>query len=88
MGHSPDPPAEDPVVKRLRARQIRELAELDEEENERLKRAFTISRGTRAFSRVPTRGNNPSANAQGGRISRPVTRMRRGGGNNPRSQIE
>jgi hypothetical protein len=72
MSSSPDVPEEDPAVKRLRSRQLRELAELDEEENERLKKAFQVSRGVRAFSRVSTTGN-AADNARGGRVSRPIT---------------
>ncbi len=44
-------PEEDPSVRVLRERQVRELAELDEEENLRLKTAFRRSRGIRAFRR-------------------------------------
>ena len=44
-------PTEDPSVRVLRDRQVRELAELDEEENLRLKTAFRRSRGIRAFRR-------------------------------------
>ncbi len=51
IGGGPKPPKEDPAVKVLRARQIRELADLDEEENRRLKSAFRTSRGIRAFRR-------------------------------------
>lgn len=87
MGSSPKPPAEDPAVKRLRARQIEELAELDEEENERLKRAFSVSRGVRAFTRAPTRGNNAAANAAGGRVSRPRSIVTGGGSGGPKTQI-
>ncbi len=44
-------PEEDPAVDVLRQRQVRDLAELDEEENRRLKTAFRTSRGIRAFRR-------------------------------------
>lgn len=70
---SPDIPEEDASVKRLRDRQIESLAELDEEENRRIKTAFRVSRGARAFRRVATSGNAPS-NAAGGRASRPTDR--------------
>lgn len=89
MSKTPSPPQEDPSVKKLRERQVRELIELDEEENERLKKAFRVSRGARAFSRTPTTGN-AADNAQGGRASVPnsggraSTPRRRGG---PATQI-
>lgn len=46
---SPKPPKEDPAVGELRDRRIRDLAELDEETNRRIKTATASSRGTRAF---------------------------------------
>lgn len=48
----PKVPKEDPSVGQLRDRQIEQLAKLDEEENERLKRAFVNVRGVRAFRRT------------------------------------
>lgn len=50
-GDVPALPEEDPSIRILRERQVRELAELDEEENRRLKTAFRSSRGIRAFRR-------------------------------------
>ena len=47
----PGLPTEDARVTALRERQFRDLAELDEEENRRLKSAFRSSRGIRAFRR-------------------------------------
>ncbi len=48
---TPELPEEDPSVGILRERQLGELADLDEEENRRLKTAFRTSRGLRAFRR-------------------------------------
>lgn len=61
-------PKEDPSIRVLRERQIRELAELDEEENRRLKAAFRGSRGIRAFRRSGTgSGGVSSSSGQTGR---------------------
>lgn len=47
----PKPPTEDPSAAVLRERQVRDLADLDEEENRRIKAALTATRGVRAFRR-------------------------------------
>ena len=60
-------PSEDPSVRILRERQIRELAELDEEENRRLKTAFRRSRGIRAFRRSGGSSVNSSSGRTGQR---------------------
>ena len=57
-GKKPKPPTEDPSVRVLREQQVRELAELDEEENRRLKTAFRRSRGIRAFRRSVSSGGS------------------------------
>lgn len=49
-------PEEDPAVGALRDRQVADLASVDEEENRRLKAAFSLRRGVRAF-----RGRSGSA---------------------------
>ncbi len=49
---SAKPPKEDPSVKSLRERQVRDLAELDEEENRRIKAALRPSRGIGAIRRA------------------------------------
>ncbi len=64
IGGGGKPPKEDPAVRVLRERQIRDLAELDEEENRRLKSAFRTSRGIRAFRRS---GGGSGSSAPGGR---------------------
>jgi hypothetical protein len=46
---APKPPEEPAEVGRMRDRQMTDLARLDEEENERIKRMRAISRGVRAF---------------------------------------
>ena len=46
---SPKPPEEDPSVGIARQRQFEELADLDEEENRRIKAALNAARGVRAF---------------------------------------
>ena len=71
IGGGPKPPKEDPAVKVLRDRQIRDLAELDEEENRQLKSAFRTSRGIRAFRRSDVSGrgsigSSPSSAGSGG----------------------
>ena len=54
-------PKEDPSVARLRARQLEDLAQLDEEQNTRIKRLMRASTGVRAFTGAPdmriARGN-------------------------------
>lgn len=69
----PPLPTEDPSVRVLRERQVRELADLDEEENRRLKAAFRVSRGIRAFRRS---GSSSSA----GRTGQRAFKTGRGGG--------
>ena len=66
----PKPPEEDPQVKALRVRQIEDLADLDEEENRRLKAATRQGRGIRAFRR-PSRGE--AGSQVQGRTGRIVT---------------
>lgn len=65
----PKPPEEDPSVKALRVRQVEDLADLDEEENRRLKAALRTNRGVRAFRR-PSVGSEAGSQVQGrtGRI--------------------
>ena len=63
----PGLPSEDPSVRILRERQIIELAELDEEENRRLKTAFRRSRGIRAFRRSGGSSVNSSSGRTGQR---------------------
>ncbi len=58
-------PEEDPTVRVLRDRQIRELADLDEEENRRLKTAFRRSRGIRAFRRSGSGGGGSVSSSSG-----------------------
>lgn len=65
MKKTPRAPQEDPSVKVIRERQLADLAKLDEEENRRLKAAFRISRGVRAFR--PSAGG--SAGSGGGSTS-------------------
>ncbi len=60
----PAAPTEDPAVKIARDRQTRELAELDEDENERIKRAFSVQRGGRK-GRAGRRGDAVRAKAGG-----------------------
>ena len=66
FGGTPALPEEDPTVDVLRQRQIRDLADLDEEENRRLKSAFRLSRGIRAFRRSGGSGGG-SVNSSSGR---------------------
>lgn len=75
-GNDPRLPTEDPSVKVLRERQIRDLAELDEEENRRLKTAFRASRGIRAFRR----SGGVTSSSAGRTGQRAFTRSGRGGG--------
>jgi mevalonate pyrophosphate decarboxylase len=49
---SPKPQAEDPDAVAARARQVLDRAELDDEENRRIKQMRSVSRGTRAFRAV------------------------------------
>ena len=79
-------PTEDPSVRVLRERQIRELAELDEEENRRLKSAFRNSRGIRAFRRSgggSGSGGGSVSSSSGRTGQRAFTRSGRTGGVNP-----
>ena len=46
-------PSEDPSAARLRARQFEDLAQLDEEQNTRIKRLMRASTGVRAFTGAP-----------------------------------
>ena len=69
MKKGPKAPREDPSVAVMRERQIRDLAELDEEENRRMKAAFKVSRGVRAF-RPSAAGGAGSASSGGGSGSR------------------
>ncbi len=66
MKSAPPPPVEDPSIKVLRERQVRELADLDEEENRRLKNAFRSSRGIRAFRRGGENKPGGSVNSNSG----------------------
>lgn len=66
FGGTPTLPEEDPTVDVLRQRQIIDLADLDEEENRRLKTAFRLSRGIRAFRRSGDSGGG-SVNSSSGR---------------------
>lgn len=61
---TPKPPKEDPAVRIARNRQMEELAELDEEENRRLKGLMTQRRGIRAFRSTAGRR---SMTSRGGR---------------------
>lgn len=63
----PGLPTEDARVTSLRERQVRDLADLDEEENRRLKAAFRINRGIRAFRRSGRSGGPASSGAGGNR---------------------
>lgn len=65
MKKAPKTPQEDPSVKVVRERQIADLAKLDEEENRRLKSAFRVSRGVRAF-RPAARGSTGGGSSSGG----------------------
>lgn len=73
----PGLPTEDPSVRVLRERQVRELADLDEEENRRLKAAFRVSRGIRAFRR--------SGSSSAGRTGQRAFKTGRGGGIGPKN---
>ncbi len=72
----PEIPEEDPAVGLLRQQQGRELAELDEEENRRLKTAFRTSRGLRAFRR--SGGVSSSAGRTGAKALADATTTRGG----------
>ena len=84
IGGAPKPPKEDPAVRVLRERQIRDLAELDEEENRRLKSAFRTSRGIRAFRRSGGGSGSSAASGRGGSAGSTGQRaFRRSGGGIP-----
>jgi hypothetical protein len=89
MKKKPKAPAEDPTTVLARARQMEELAELDEEENRRIKRMLIVGRGARAFrgninSRTPngTAGTGAASGRAGG-----IVRGGRGGGSGFRSIV-
>lgn len=65
MGSSPDTPKEDPETKLLRRRQAQQLAQLDEEQNTRLKRMFSAANGLRVFRGAPA-GRLPGMNSTRG----------------------
>lgn len=85
MRRSQPAPQEDPSVKVFRERQIEDLAKIDEEENRRLKMAFRLTRGVRAFRPSAAGGNGSTSGGSGGpsggrAASRPGRGSRRGEG--------
>jgi hypothetical protein len=63
---SPSQPQEDPSIRVQRERSIRDLAEIDEEENRRLKMAFKSRRGVRAFRPSARGGGGSTSGGSGG----------------------
>lgn len=98
---APKPPKEDPAVAVARDRQIEELAELDEDENVRIKRLLVAARGTRGFrgnsvlsgartSRGSSGGGTPNGTAgrgSGGGNAGGISRGGRGGGSSFKSLL-
>jgi uncharacterized membrane protein YgcG len=66
----PKAPKEDPSVAVLRARQITDLAKLDEQQNVRIKRMFNAARGSRIFRGSPS-GRVGPGNAAGAPLFSP-----------------
>lgn len=64
-------PTEDPSVRVLRERQVRDLAELDEEENLRIKGSMQ-RRGIGKFRRTSTSGGGAGGGSAGSRGGRPT----------------
>lgn len=73
-------PEEDPAVGALRDRQMEELADLDEEENRRLKAAFVNRRGVRAFRRASNQSSGPIGSTTGGNFGGRAFRTKGGFG--------
>jgi len=67
----PKPPAESPSAVRAREAQVVQLAELNEEENRKIKQLFSTARGVRAFRGLQPRGG--TANVRGSRLFRPAS---------------
>lgn len=61
--NTPDAPKEDPETKAMRARQIEQLAELDDQQNTRIKRMFNARFGTRSYAGSPMSRGRPSNTA-------------------------
>lgn len=55
----PKPPKEDPASIALRERQLEQLAKLDDEENEKVKRLLLSTRGTQSYRGAPALRNSP-----------------------------
>jgi uncharacterized membrane protein YgcG len=66
----PKAPKEDPSAAVLRARQITDLAKLDEQQNTRIKRMFNAARGSRIFRGSPS-GRVGPGNAAGSPLFSP-----------------
>jgi hypothetical protein len=65
----PKAPKEDPAATRARQLQIEQLADLNEEENRRIKNIFSATRGVRAFRGLTPRAG--SANTRSTRLFQP-----------------
>jgi len=74
-------PSEDPSAARLRARQFEDLAQLDEEQNTRIKRLMRASTGVRAFTGAPAmriaRGDTTGGATSGYGLARSTEPTRR-----------